>query len=206
MGVISLNYQLETNYHDEGLQKNIEKNFEKMNDMQRKAILHINGPLLILAGAGSGKTTVLVNRIAHILCTAKACYPGQVLAITFTNKAAGELKERLCTMLGQQGNEIWASTFHSTCARILRRDGERIGFSSHFTIYDTDDSKRLMRECQKAVDVDEKILPIKVVLSEISHAKDNMIDPQEYEKYAANDNKLQIIAKIYQMYQKRLKE
>ena len=128
-----------------------------MNDRQREAIYYINGPLLILAGAGSGKTTVLVNRIANLICCEQACRPWQVLAITFTNKAAGELKDRLCSMLGEAGNDIWASTFHSTCARMLRRDGDRIGFTRHFTIYDTDDSRRLMKDCQKTLKIEEKL-------------------------------------------------
>ena len=102
------------------------------------------------------------------------------MAITFTNKAAGELKERLCAMLGDAGNEIWASTFHSTCARILRRDGDRLGYSQHFTIYDTDDTKRLMKDCLKTLNIEERSLPVRAVLSEISHAKDSLIDPQEY--------------------------
>ena len=162
----------------------LEKDFARMNDRQKQAVFTVNGPLLILAGAGSGKTTVLINRIANILrygdaynstylrddldendiaaCKAyiengmplttetqehlsvSACAPWRIMAITFTNKAAGELKDRLCAMLGETANDIWASTFHSTCARILRRDGERIGYSSHFTVYDTDDQRRLM--------------------------------------------------------------
>lgn len=112
-----------------------------MNNMQQQAVFCTEGPLLILAGAGSGKTTVLVNRIAYIL-QSELCKPWQILAITFTNKAAGELKERICNAVPEGGSDIWAATFHSTCARILRRYGDRIGFTSHFTVYGTDDQKK----------------------------------------------------------------
>lgn len=224
----------------------LNKEFCKMNDRQREAVFHVNGPLLILAGAGSGKTTVLVNRIANIIkygnafssqtvpsdlsdeeqsaireyldrdialpqqlvdrLAVDACRPWQILAITFTNKAAGELKTRLVNMLGEDGDDIWASTFHSTCARMLRRDGERLGYSSHFTIYDTDDSRRMMKECQKALGIDDKLLSCKSILSAISHAKDSMVLPEEYMKQAGNDNRLVLIAKAYKLYQARLRE
>lgn len=184
----------------------VEKNFNKMNDRQKEAILHVDGPLLILAGAGSGKTTVLVNRIANLICRERACRPWQILAITFTNKAAGELKDRLSAMLGDEGMDVWASTFHSTCARILRRDGERLGFTRHFTIYDTDDSKRLMKDCLRALKIDEKSLPVRSVLNEISHAKDNLIGPREYSDDAGPDSRLILIAQAYSLYQQRLKE
>ena len=184
----------------------VEKNFNKMDDRQKEAILHVDGPLLILAGAGSGKTTVLVNRIANLICRERACRPWQILAITFTNKAAGELKDRLSAMLGDEGMDVWASTFHSTCARILRRDGERLGFTRHFTIYDTDDSKRLMKDCLRALKIDEKSLPVRSVLNEISHAKDNLIGPKEYSDDAGPDSRLILIAQAYSLYQQRLKE
>lgn len=116
-----------------------------MNPMQRQAVFATEGPLLILAGAGSGKTTVLVNRIAYILQMG-LCKPWNILAITFTNKAAGELKERICNAVPEGGGDIWAATFHSTCARILRRYGDRLGYSSHFTVYATDDQKRLVKD------------------------------------------------------------
>lgn len=229
--------------------KALEKEFSRMNGEQREAVFQVDGPLLILAGAGSGKTTVLVNRIANLIRYGNAyhsqelervpenpevlleelrgylhgdqplsrqtvqelaihpCRPWQVLAITFTNKAAGELKSRLNHMLGEEeGNDIWASTFHATCARMLRRDGDRIGYTSHFTIYDTDDSRRLMKECMKALNLDDKSLPIKSVLGEISRAKDNMIAPKDYQQQADSDFRLCQIAKAYQMYQRRLME
>ena len=206
----------------------------------------VNGPLLILAGAGSGKTTVLINRIANILrygdaynstylrddldendiaaCKAyiengtplttetqehlsvSACAPWRIMAITFTNKAAGELKDRLCAMLGETANDIWASTFHSTCARILRRDGERIGYSSHFTVYDTDDQRRLMKSILKELDISEKNITPKSILNEISRAKDSLISPAEYALTVGDDFRLKIISRAYTTYQKRLED
>ena len=176
-----------------------------MNPRQLEAVLHTEGPLLILAGAGSGKTTVLINRIAYIIDQSLA-KPWQILAITFTNKAAGELKERLTAMLGDTGGDVWAATFHSTCARILRRDGDRIGYSSHFTVYDTDDSKRLVKDCQKALNIDDKMISHKSILSEISHAKDSMLSPADYQAAAGSDFRLAKIGAVYELYQKRLRE
>ena len=226
----------------------LEREFSKMNEMQRKAVFQTEGPLLILAGAGSGKTTVLVNRIANIIrngnsyhseelfcpadgydeaiealtdyveqgtpipemiwktLTVHPCKPWQILAITFTNKAAGELKSRLCAMLGDDGNDIWAMTFHATCARMLRRDGERIGFTNHFTIYDTDDSRRLMKDCLKSLNIDEKNLPVKAVLGEISRAKDRLESPAEFASRGSSDYRMGLIARAYKLYQSRLKE
>ncbi|MBQ6873908.1 MAG: UvrD-helicase domain-containing protein [Clostridia bacterium] len=225
--------------------KVIDKEFARMNPMQKKAIYNVNGPVLILAGAGSGKTTVLVNRIANLIKYGNAynssyiafeptqndvdavrayldgetedmfdfeelmsdfpAQPWQILAITFTNKAATELKERLERMLGPQANDIWASTFHSCCARILRQNGEAIGYSKHFTIYDTDDSKRLMKECQKALGIEDKYLPHKTILGEISIAKDSLVSPLEYRNTCGKDVRSLKIAEAYQEYQKRLK-
>lgn len=225
-------------------QRVLEKEFSRMNEQQREAVFSVNGPLLVLAGAGSGKTTVLVNRIANIIRYGSAytdgtaelnntdmeavhaflesdtplpgntrqhlavspSAPWQILAITFTNKAAGELRKRLSNMLGEMGNDVWASTFHSSCARILRQYGDHLHYSTHFTIYDMDDSKRLMKSCLKELDVDEKFLACKTVLSEISHAKDSLIVPEEYAKSTGDDNRLVTIAKAYQLYQKRLLE
>lgn len=224
----------------------LEKDFARMNERQKQAVFTVNGPLLILAGAGSGKTTVLINRIANILrygdaynstylrddldendiaaCKAyiengtplttesqehlsvSACAPWRIMAITFTNKAAGELKDRLCTMLGETANDIWASTFHSTCARILRRDGERIGYSSHFTVYDTDDQRRLMKSILKELDISEKNITPKSILNEISRAKDSLISPAEYALTVGDDFRLKIISRAYTTYQKRLED
>ena len=224
----------------------LEKDFARMNDRQKQAVFTVNGPLLILAGAGSGKTTVLINRIANILrygdaynstylrddldendiaaCKAyiengtplttesqehlsvSACAPWRIMAITFTNKAAGELKDRLCAMLGETANDIWASTFHSSCARILRRDGERIGYSSHFTVYDTDDQRRLMKNILKELDISEKNITPKSILNEISRAKDSLISPAEYALTVGDDFRLKIISRAYTTYQKRLED
>lgn len=224
----------------------LEKDFARMNDRQKQAVFTVNVPLLILAGAGSGKTTVLINRIANILrygdaynstylrddldendiaaCKAyiengtplttesqehlsvSACAPWRIMAITFTNKAAGELKDRLCAMLGETANDIWASTFHSTCARILRRDGERIGYSSHFTVYDTDDQRRLMKNILKELDISEKNITPKSILNEISRAKDSLISPAEYALTVGDDFRLKIISRAYTTYQKRLED
>ena len=183
----------------------MQEKLKKMNPRQLEAVLHTEGPLLILAGAGSGKTTVLINRIAYIIDQSLA-KPWQILAITFTNKAAGELKERLTAMLGDTGGDVWAATFHSTCARILRRDGDRIGYSSHFTVYDTDDSKRLVKDCQKALNIDDKMISHKSILSEISHAKDSMLSPADYQAAAVSDFRLAKIGAVYELYQKRLRE
>ncbi len=225
--------------------KIIEKDFSRMNSMQFKAVTTVKGPLLILAGAGSGKTTVIVNRIINLikygdaynservmtgfckepeaalekylngdsslydeilpLLSVDAPAPWQILAITFTNKAANELKERLVASLGDSGNEIWASTFHSACVRILRRFGDRLGYSSHFTIYDTDDSKRLIKECQRQLGIDDKHLPHKSILGEISRAKDSLIDPDSYIASVGADMRKSDIAKAYKRYQELLK-
>lgn len=186
------------------VQSELKKQFSHMNNMQQQAVFCTEGPLLILAGAGSGKTTVLVNRIAYIL-QSELCKPWQILAITFTNKAAGELKERICNAVPEGGSDIWAATFHSTCARILRRYGDRIGFTSHFTVYGTDDQKKLVKDILKQLNYDEKMLPVKRVLNEISKAKDEMLTPQEMLKIAGYDNLKQSVAKVYEIYQSRLK-
>lgn len=186
------------------VQAEIKKQFSHMNNMQQQAVFCTEGPLLILAGAGSGKTTVLVNRIAYIL-QSELCRPWQILAITFTNKAAGELKERICNAVPDGGSDIWAATFHSTCARILRRYGDRIGFTSHFTVYGTDDQKKLVKDILKQLNYDEKMLPVKRVINEISKAKDKMLTPQEMLKEAGYDNLKQSVAKVYEIYQSRLK-
>lgn len=174
-----------------------------LNEMQQLAVETTEGPLLILAGAGSGKTTVLVNRVQHIVESGLA-QPWQVLAITFTNKAAGEIRERLEKAIGSEANSIWAFTFHSCCARILRRFGERLGYSSHFTIYDTDDQKRVMKHCQKSLGLTDKIIHHKSILSEISSAKDSLIDADEYKSMSANDYRKAKIADCYELYQKEL--
>ena len=221
----------------------MERDFSRMNARQQEAVFSTEGPLLVLAGAGSGKTTVLVNRIANIVRYGQAyhsplmsqdltpedvelckgylldgelpnivrsrlgvapCPPWRVMAITFTNKAAGELKTRLCQMLGEGGDEVWASTFHSSCARILRRDGDRLGYTSHFTIYDTDDSRRLMKDVLKDLDIPERALSVRGALAEISRAKDKLTTPEDFEAGAGDDFRLKKVAQAYRVYQRRL--
>ena len=176
-----------------------------LNELQQLAVDTTEGPLLILAGAGSGKTTVLVNRVEHIISSHLAT-PWQVLAITFTNKAAGELRERLVSAIGEEANDIWAYTFHSCCSRILRRFGEKIGYTNHFTIYDTDDSRRVMKQCQKQLGIEDKLINHKSILAEISRAKDSLISPEEYKQTAQNDFRKSKIAECYELYQAQLKK
>ncbi len=182
----------------------LQKEYSHMNNMQQKAVFQTEGPVLILAGAGSGKTTVLINRISYILKMG-LCRPWQILAITFTNKAAKELKDRICNALPEDGNDIWAATFHSTCSRILRRYGDRIGYTNHFTVYDSDDQKRLVKEILKQLNIDEKFLPVKTVLNEISHAKDKMQTAEMMKEKAGYDSRLISISKAYELYTMRLK-
>ena len=225
----------------------IEKQFGRLNEMQREAVFSTNGPLLILAGAGSGKTTVLVNRIANLirfgsahgsnrtprdvteddvkaLRTAimtgtdapvwldgmlrqNAVRSWNVMAITFTNKAAGELKERLRKMLGgEEGDEVFASTFHSACVRILRRWAEEIGYPRSFTIYDTDDAQRVMKNVYKELSVDDKFFPIKSAINQMSRWKDQLVSPAEALRTPAKDTKGALAAKIYAAYEKKLRD
>ncbi len=227
----------------------IARQFAQLNPMQREAVLTTDGPLLLLAGAGSGKTTVLINRIANLirfgsgsdsaqvpdtvtqediafleglqepvsdfdrhradlLCAVEPPAPWSIIAITFTNKAAGELKERLCAMLGPQGQDVWAMTFHAACCRILRRDAERIGYSGSFTIYDTADSERVMKDIIKDMGLDDKTFPAKYVLSIISREKDRMTTPERLMQRAelAGDSRARHVATAYKRYQTRLKE
>lgn len=225
--------------------KALERFFSRMNEQQLKAVFKIKGPLLILAGAGSGKTTVLINRIANMIFFGDAyntiqseedftseelkyvcdyadgiendadrlaeiisvgCInPWNILAITFTNKAAGELKERLSAMLGEAGSGITAATFHSACCRILRRECECLGFDRNFTIYDSDDSQRTIKAILRDMDISDKMFPPRMILTEISHQKDMMISPDEYIKDSVGDYRALTIGKIYKKYQERLK-
>ncbi|MBO7217525.1 MAG: UvrD-helicase domain-containing protein, partial [Clostridia bacterium] len=219
----------------------IEKDFSRMNDMQFKAVTTADGPVLVLAGAGSGKTTVLVNRIAYLIkygdaydsyfvptldeydialaenflknggempqtytFSYKPAKPWEILAITFTNKAANELKERIAAKLGDETNGVWAGTFHSVCGKILRRYADRIGYSPNFTIYDSDDQKRLVKDIIRDNNLDEKIFTPKGVLSVISAQKEKLVTPAEYASGIGDDFRFKTIAKIYEAYESRL--
>jgi len=221
----------------------LQKRFSHMNPMQAEAVFNTEGPLLILAGAGSGKTTVIINRIAYMIKFGNAYHsdyvpdnadisvfekyldgekisddilaenmgvfsvrPWNILAITFTNKAANELKERLSLMLGEEANDVQASTFHSACVRILRRDIERLGYSKSFTIYDADDSLRVIKDVMGDLKIDDKMFKPKSVLGEISNAKDSMISPNEYMSSVGSDFRKQQIARVYSNYQLRLRQ
>ena len=177
----------------------------KLNDKQKQAVTSVNGPLLILAGAGSGKTTVLVNRIAYILETTNTS-GYNILAITFTNKAAREMRERVSLLLGEDcAKDMWICTFHSACIKILHRHIDLLGYSSDFVIYDTQDSLHLIKDCMKDMNISEGNFKPKSVLSEISNAKNDMMDPVTYAGLYENDYRKSIIARIYDLYQKRLK-
>ncbi len=177
--------------------------YDTLNEPQREAVLHTEGPLLILAGAGSGKTRVLTHRIAYLI-EEKGVNPWNILAITFTNKAAGEMRERVDRLVGFGAESVWVSTFHSTCVRILRRYIDRIGFDTNFTIYDSDDQKSLMRDICKLLNIDTKKYKERMFLNAISSAKDEMITPDEYELNAAADFGKKMIAEVYREYEKQL--
>lgn len=224
-----------------------DRSFGMLNDKQREAAFSIDGPLLVLAGAGTGKTTLLVHRIAYILkygnaylsdtvpvniteedvaelekavketddkdlgmlldsFSEKKAKPWNVLAITFTNKAADEMKTRLGALLGEDADDLWCGTFHKMCLRILRANSVRINWPSSFTIYDGDDQKKLMSNCMKQLDIDDKALPIKLVLSKIGRLKDTLVTPEEFDKTVGYDYKMQQISSLYMLYQTRLEE
>lgn len=220
----------------------LRKYFSRMNEMQQEALFTVNGPLLVLAGAGSGKTTVIVNRIANLINFGNAYYdetrtasdydidflreyadgktddfetlrdivavdpvkPWNILAITFTNKAAGELRERLTAMLGEEALNINASTFHSACVRILRSEIEAMGYGRDFTIYDSDDSQRMIKSVMAEIDISEKQFAPRMVLSEISAAKDKMITPEQMREDAGQDYRKKVISRLYALYQQRM--
>ncbi len=230
-------------------QKLFDKLYSDLNEKQREAVYNLDGPLLILAGAGSGKTTVLVRRIAHMIKYGKAytspfrddvteaqvealeaaasgdatraecaellseyacdtVAPWQILSITFTNKAAKEMKSRIARELECEENEleVWAGTFHSVCVRILRKYSEYIGYSRDFSIYDSDDQKRLITLCQKELGIDDKMFPVRATMNTISRAKDKLISPEEFEDAAGTDFRLGKIAQVYRLYERRLRE
>ncbi|OQB14604.1 MAG: ATP-dependent DNA helicase PcrA [Firmicutes bacterium ADurb.Bin193] len=177
--------------------------FPKLNDKQREAVFTTEGPVLILAGAGSGKTTVLVNRIAYLI-EKKSVSPHSILAITFTNKAAGELESRLSDMLGDEGRGIWAKTFHSACVRFLRRDIGRLGYRAGFSIFDTADQVTVMKECLKSLGLSDKNFPPKQILSLIGRLKDTLTTPEEFIKEYPNDYYFSHVGKLYELYQQKL--
>lgn len=179
--------------------------YDTLNEEQREAVFHTEGPLLILAGAGSGKTRVLTHRIAYLI-EEKGINPWNILAITFTNKAAGEMRERVDDIVGFGSESIWVSTFHSTCVRILRRHIDRLGYDNNFTIYDSDDQKTLMKDVCKLLQIDTKTYRERTILSAISSAKDEMITPEEYELNAYGDFSKKKIAEAYKEYERQLKE
>ncbi|WP_312444684.1 DNA helicase PcrA [Lacrimispora sp.] len=179
--------------------------YDTLNPMQKEAVLHTEGPLLVLAGAGSGKTRVLTHRIAYLI-EEKNINPWNILAITFTNKAAGEMRERVDRLVGFGADSIWVSTFHSSCVRILRRHIESLGYSTNFTIYDSDDQKTLMRHVLKGLDMDPKIYKDRAMLGFISTAKNELVTAQEFELNAGGDFRQKKVAQIYKEYQSQLKK
>ena len=178
---------------------------EELNNKQREAVESVNGPCLVIAGAGSGKTKVLTHKIAYLM-QEKNIKPWNILAITFTNKAANEMKQRIENLVGEQANDIWMGTFHSICVKILRRYIDRIGFDSSFIIFDTQDQRTLIKECLKELKIDDKLFTDRAVLSEISNGKNEMLEPKGYIVRYANDYRKETIGKVYELYQKRLKE
>lgn len=179
-------------------------NLAGLNGMQKKAVQKTDGPVLILAGAGSGKTTVLVNRVAYIIET-KNIHPYNILAITFTNKAANEMKERVNAIIGDLSKDMWICTFHTACVRILRSHIRVLGFGQGFVIYDNADTKTVIKECYKELDVDEKNYPYRSVLAVISRAKDEMLSPEEFLAQSQGDYRKTKIGELYELYQKKLK-
>ncbi len=178
--------------------------YDTLNEQQKEAVLHTEGPLLILAGAGSGKTRVLTHRIAYLI-EEKGVNPWNILAITFTNKAAGEMRERVDNLVGFGSESIWVSTFHSMCVRILRRHIDLLGFDTNFTIYDTDDQKTLMKDICKLLQIDTKIFRERSLLAAISQAKNEMVTPEEFRIQAQGDFSRQKIATVYEEYEKQMR-
>lgn len=178
--------------------------YDTLNEQQSEAVLHTEGPLLILAGAGSGKTRVLTHRIAYLI-EEKGVNPWNILAITFTNKAAGEMRERVDQLVGFGSESIWVSTFHSTCVRILRRHIDLLGYDTNFTIYDADDQKTLMKDVCKLLNIDTKVYKERSLLNAISHAKDELVTPEEFLLQAGGDFSQKKIAEVYAEYEKQLR-
>jgi len=178
---------------------------QDLNNKQQEAVLETDGPCLIIAGAGSGKTKVLTHKIAYLM-SEKYIKPWNILSITFTNKAANEMKQRVESLVGDAVNDMWIGTFHSICVRILRKYIDRIGFDSSFIIFDMQDQKTLVKECLKQLKIDDKLFTDRAVLSEISNAKNEMLEPKAFSVKYSGDYRREIIAQVYELYQKRLKE
>ena len=178
---------------------------EGLNERQKEAVLETEGPCLVIAGAGSGKTKVLTHKIAYLM-SEKYIKPWNILAITFTNKAANEMKERVEKLVGEAAKDMWIGTFHSICVRILRRYIDRIGFDSSFVIFDTSDQRALIKECLKELKIDDKLFTDRAVQAEISNGKNEMLEPKAYQTKYAGDYRKEVIGKVYELYQKRLKE
>ena len=178
---------------------------EGLNDKQYEAVVNTEGPCLVIAGAGSGKTKVLTHKIAYLIGE-KGAKPWDILAITFTNKAANEMKERIANLVGDDAKDIWMGTYHSICVRILRRFIDRIGFDSSFIIFDTSDQRTLVKACMRDLAIDDKLFNDRSVLSEISNAKNEMLEPEQYTARSNGDFRKEKIATVYELYQKRLKE
>lgn len=176
-----------------------------LNNMQSVAVQHTEGPLLILAGAGSGKTRVLTHRIAYLI-EEKGINPYNILAITFTNKAAGEMRDRVDRIVSSGAGSVWVSTFHALCVRILRRFIDKLGYQTNFTIYDSDDQKAVVKECLKKLNIDSKQYPERGVMAEISRAKERFISPEEYDREASGSYRKMQIARVYKEYQERLRQ
>ena len=176
-----------------------------LNDKQYEAVVNTEGPCLVIAGAGSGKTKVLTHKIAYLIGE-KGAKPWDILAITFTNKAANEMKERIANLVGDDAKDIWMGTFHSICVRILRRFIDRIGFDTSFIIFDTSDQRTLVKACMRDLAIDDKLFNDRSVLSEISNAKNEMLEPEQYTARSNGDFRKEKIATVYELYQKRLKE
>ena len=181
-----------------------ERLLAELNDPQREAVRHLEGPLLVLAGAGSGKTRVLTHRIAYLLATG-AARPGEILAITFTNKAASEMRERVEQLVGRATRAMWVTTFHSACARMLRADAEKLGYSRSFTIYDEGDSLRMIKRCMAELGVDPKRFPVRSIRSQVSGAKNKLVDAGEYAQ-AQGSVFEETVADVYALYEKRMLE
>src|SRR4051794_24920848 len=175
-----------------------------LNPQQRVAVTHTGGPLLIVAGAGSGKTRVLTHRIAYLLA-ARGAKPGEILAITFTNKAAGEMKERVADLVGGAARAMWVSTFHAACVRILRSEAKRLGFKSSFSIYDANDSQRLFTLVARDLDLDPRRFPARMLATHVSNLKNELVDWESAGSAAANDIE-KVVAEVYASYQRRLRE